>query len=136
MRINVPGRVIIPYPSTLLQNAIIAADNTWNEYNELTTVLSEALITESEKGVRMFKYRSWWYWYDFGDGTPGHSRPPAWLRSYTKPQITGGTPLRSPNMTETQRLALTSCKLGDRVYQTDNAEGEYVYKSTGWKLLG
>jgi hypothetical protein len=44
--------------------------------------------------------------------------------------------LRSTQVTEAQRLALTSMRVGERYYQTDAQEGEYVYKSTGWKFLG
>jgi hypothetical protein len=90
MKINIPGRYVIPYPSIDLQNAVIMAGNVWTDSNELSTTLAPSLVNESNKGVRMFKYRSWWYWYDFGDGTPGQARPMVWLRSFTKPTV--GTP--------------------------------------------
>lgn len=39
-----------------------------------------------------------------------------------------------PNMTQTQRLAITSPEIGAEVYQTDGTEGVYIYKSTGWQF--
>lgn len=37
-----------------------------------------------------------------------------------------------PRMTETQRLAIGTPATGLMVYQTDNREGVYIYKSFGW----
>jgi hypothetical protein len=45
-------------------------------------------------------------------------------------------PSRSRAMTQAERVALSAVIIGTRVYQTDGDEGEYVFKSTGWKLLG
>jgi hypothetical protein len=45
-------------------------------------------------------------------------------------------PSRSRAISQAERVALTAVIIGTRVYQTDGDEGEYVYKSTGWKLLG
>jgi hypothetical protein len=39
-----------------------------------------------------------------------------------------------PKMTSVQRLAITLPVIGGHVYQTDGAEGVYVYKSTGWSF--
>lgn len=41
----------------------------------------------------------------------------------------------SPRMTEAQRLAIPSPANGLIVYQTNNMEGLYIYKSTGWDKL-
>lgn len=40
-----------------------------------------------------------------------------------------------PRMTNAQRLAIVSPAIGLVVYCTDDAEGLYVNKSTGWTLL-
>lgn len=37
-----------------------------------------------------------------------------------------------PRMTENQRLSIVSPGVGTQVYQTNNTEGIYTYKSTGW----
>jgi hypothetical protein len=39
-----------------------------------------------------------------------------------------------PRMTENQRLSIVSPGVGTQVYQTNNTEGIYTYKSTGWEL--
>lgn len=40
-----------------------------------------------------------------------------------------------PRMTETERLALTGLVQSAMVYQTDNIEGLYIYKSSGWTFV-
>jgi hypothetical protein len=40
-----------------------------------------------------------------------------------------------PRVTATQRAAFESV-VGLVVYQTDGTEGLYLYKSTGWELIG
>lgn len=41
-----------------------------------------------------------------------------------------------PRQTQSQRIAINSPAIGLIVYQTDNTEGLYIYKSTGWTLIG
>jgi hypothetical protein len=95
MKINIVGRAEVPYPSLALQNAVVAAGNTWEgaDNGELSTQLSADLLAESIAKSKyqplLFKSQTWWYWFGYGDGASGQARPQRWLRSNTKPQATG-----------------------------------------------